>query len=80
MNGASGRHWPSAVRVVSTHVVETGTDDDGVVNDMIHDRVVVRPLSRWCQFLMRYCVRGTALVMSFRFFITSRREANVHFR
>ena len=60
MNGASGRHWPSAVRVVSTHVVETGADDD-VVNDMIHDRVVVRPLSRWCRFLMRYCVRGTAL-------------------
>lgn len=73
MNGASGRHWPSAVRVVSTHVVETGADDD-VVNDMIHDRVVVRPLSRWCRFLMRYCVRGTALVMSFRFFITSRRN------
>lgn len=73
MNGASGRHWPSAVRVVSTHVVETGADDD-VVNDMIHDRVVVRPLSRWCRFLMRYCVRGTALVMSFRFVITSRRN------
>ena len=66
MNGASGRHWLSAVRVVSAHVVETGADD-GVVNDMIHDRVVVRPLSRWCRFLMRYCVRGTALVMSFRF-------------
>ena len=48
MNGVSGRHWPSDVRVVSTHVVETGADDDGVVNDMIHDRVVVRPLSRWC--------------------------------
>lgn len=60
--------------MVSTHVVETGADDDGVVNDMIHDRVVVRPLSRWCRFLMRYCVRGTALVMSFRFFITSRRN------
>ena len=74
MNGVSGRHWPSDVRVVSTHVVETGADDDGVVNDMIHDRVVVRPLSRWCRFLMRYCERGTALVMSFRFFITSRRN------
>lgn len=51
MNGVSGRHWPSDVRVVSTHVVETGADD-GVVNDMIHDRVVVRPLSRWCRFLI----------------------------